>query len=180
MEVTATDNNSEEATITVTVAVTDECQSTGEPPCAPGRPDISSASDTSLRVSWSASRTPSGTSISGYDLQYRESDSRGNWILQSVSGTDRAHTIENLIKDTTYEVQVRASNDSSGYGEWSQSGTGTAGYVPPPPTATKEGRGNDDDNDDNDDDHLHRWRWRRRRRRRVRRGRAATAAEARE
>ena len=48
-------------------------------------------------------------------------------------GTNGAHTIENLIKDTTYEVQVRASNGSGGYGEWSQSGNGTPGYVPPPP-----------------------------------------------
>ena len=133
LEVTATDNSDVRATITVTISVTDDCQAAGEPPCAPGRPSLSSASDTSLRVSWSAPRTPSGTSITGYDLQYREPDSGGNWIPQSVSGTDRAHTIENLIKGTTYEVQVRAQNGSSGYGEWSQPGTGTAGYVPPPP-----------------------------------------------
>ena len=133
LEVTATDNSDVRATITVTISVTDDCQAAGEPPCAPGRPGVSSASDTSLRVSWSAPRTPSGTSITGYDLQYREPDSGGNWIPQSVSGTDRANTIENLIKGTTYEVQIRAQNDSSGYGEWSQPGTGTAGYVPPPP-----------------------------------------------
>ena len=30
-------------------------------------------------------------------------------------------------------MQVRAINDSSGYGEWSQSGTSKPGYVPPPP-----------------------------------------------
>ena len=50
-----------------------------------------------------------------------------------MAGTDRSHTIENLVKDTTYEVQVRAMNDSGGYGEWSQSGTGRPGNVPPPP-----------------------------------------------
>ena len=133
VEIAAEDSNGQTAAITVVITVTDECTSAGEPPCAPGRPGVSSASDTSLRVSWSAPGTPSGTSITGYDLQYRESDSGGNWIPQSVTGTDRAHTIENLIKGTTYEVQIRAQNGSSGYGEWSQSAAGTPGYVPPPP-----------------------------------------------
>ena len=133
VEIAAEDNNGQTATIAVAITVTDECTSAGEPPCAPGRPGVSSASDTSLSVSWSAPRTPSGTSTTGYDLQYRKSGSGGRWIPETVSGTDRSHTIENLTKDTTYEVQVRASNDSSGYGQWSQSGTGTPGYVPPPP-----------------------------------------------
>ena len=141
VDIAAEDNNGQTATIIVTITVTDECTSAGEPPCAPGRPGVASASDTNLGVSWSAPRTPSGTSINGYALQYRESGSGGNWIHQSVSGTDGAHTIENLTKDTTYEVQVRASNDSSGYGEWSQSGTGTPGYVPPPPPITGGGGG---------------------------------------
>ena len=118
VEITAEDNNAQTATITATITVTNECTSTGEPPCAPGRPGVSSASDTSLRVTWSTPRTPSGTSITGYDLQYRESDIGGSWTPQSVAGTDRSHTIENLIRNTTYEVQVRATNDSGGYGEW--------------------------------------------------------------
>ena len=127
LTVIATDEDSRTDRLSFTIAVTDECASAGEPPCAPGRPNVSSASDTSLRVTWSAPRTPSGTSITGYDLQYRESDSGNNWIPQSVTGTDRSHTIENLIKSTSYEVQIRANNDSSGYGEWSESGTGTPG-----------------------------------------------------
>ena len=143
VELTAEDNNGQTATINVTITVVDECASAGEPPCAPGRPGVSSASDTSLRVTWSPPRTPSGTSITGYDLQYRESDSGGSWISQSVAGTDRSHTIENLIKGTTYEVQVRARNDSSSrYGEWSESGTGKPGTVsPPPPPPPRTGGG---------------------------------------
>ena len=132
IQVRAFDGN-KTGTLDVTITVTDECTSAGEPPCAPGRPGVSSESDTSLRVTWSTPRTPSGTSITGYDLQHRESDSGESWISQSVAGTGRSHTIENLIKDTTYEVQVRAMNDSSGYGEWSQSGTGRPRYVPPQP-----------------------------------------------
>ena len=38
VEITAEDNNGQTTTIAVTVTVTDECTSTGEPPCAPGRP----------------------------------------------------------------------------------------------------------------------------------------------
>ena len=127
LTVIATDEDSRTDRLSFTIAVTDECASAGEPPCAPGRPSISAASDTSLRVTWSTPRTPSGTSIDGYDLQYRESGGGGNWIPQSVTGTDRSHTIENLTKGTAYEVQVRGSNDSSGFGEWSESGTGTPG-----------------------------------------------------
>ena len=138
VEITATDGSGETGAITVAVTVTDECRSAGEPPCAPGRPSVSSASDTSLRVSWSTPSSPSGTAITGYGLQYREAVGNGNWIPRGVSGTDRSHIIENLTKGTTYEVQVRASNDASGFGEWSGSGTGTAGYIPPPPPTDPE------------------------------------------
>ena len=130
--ITVEDNNGQTATITVTVTVTDECQTSGEPPCTPGRPVVSLESDTSLRVTWSTPRTPAGTSITGYGLQYRESDGGGSWIPQGVAGTDLSHIIENLTRDTTYEVRVRAMNDRSGFGEWSQSGTGAPGDVPPP------------------------------------------------
>ena len=129
-QVVATDSNSETATITVTIDVSDECTSSVEPPCAPARPRVSSASDTSLQVSWS--QPSSITDITGYDLQYRESDSGDSWTPETVSGPDRSHTIENLTKGTTYEVQVRARN-ADGPGAWSVSATGTPGGVPPPP-----------------------------------------------
>ena len=127
VEITAEDNNGQTATINVTVAMTDDCASAGEPPCAPGRPGVSSMSTSSLKISWSTPGTPAGTSITGYELQFRESDSAGSWIREFATGTDRSHTIGNLIEGTAYEVQVRASNDNSGYGEWSESGTGTPG-----------------------------------------------------
>ena len=131
IQVRAFDGN-KTGTLDVAVTVTDECTSVGEPPCAPGRPVATSSSDTSLRITWSTPRTPSGTSITGYDLQYRESGGGGSWIPQSVAGTERSNTIENLTKDTSYEVQVRAMNDSGEYGEWSQTGAGTPRFVPPP------------------------------------------------
>ena len=133
VEITATAPDNQTATVTVTVTVTNECSTAGEPPCAPGRPGVRSASDTSLEVTWSTPRTPSGTAVTGYGLRYRESGSGGSWIPETVTGTDRSHAIENLIKDTAYEVQIRATNDGSEYGEWSVSGTGTPGGAAPPP-----------------------------------------------
>ncbi len=137
-QVVATDSNSQTNSITVNITITDECSSTGEPPCAPGRPGVSSASDTSLQVSWAQPRTPTGTDITGYDLQFRVSNSGDSWTPQTISGTDRSHTIENLIKGTTYEVQVRATN-TNGRGAWSVSGTGTPGGVDPPPPPPSNG-----------------------------------------
>ena len=130
VEVVATDSNGQTATIAVTITVTDECRSSGEPPCAPGRPSVSSASDTSLRVSWSS---PSSiTDITDYDLRYQEIGSRGAWREEFNVGPDRTYTVENLTEGTTYEVQVRTRN-VNGEGEWSPSGTGTPGGVNPPP-----------------------------------------------
>ena len=126
VEITAEDNNGQTATMSVTVSVTDDCASSGEAPCAPGRPSVSSLSTSSLKVTWSTPTTPSSTSITGYELEYRESDG-GGWIPELLTGTDRSHTIENLTEGTDYEVRVRARNDTSGYGEWSMSETGSPG-----------------------------------------------------
>ena len=130
VEITAEDNNAQTATIIVTITVSDECRSSGEPPCAPGRPSVSSASDTSLHVAWS--RPSSITEITGYALRHQETGSVDFWVEVPNLGTDLSYTIENLLKSTTYEVQVRARN-ADGEGEWSISGTGTPGGISPPP-----------------------------------------------
>ena len=132
VEITARAPDNETATIVVTVNLTNECTSAGEPPCAPGRPGVSSASDTSLRITWFTPRTPTGEAVTGYELHYRELETDDSWTQELLGGTDRSHIIENLTNGTEYEVQVRASN-GNGTGEWSLSGTGTPGYVPPPP-----------------------------------------------
>ena len=140
-QVVATDYNSETATIALSVNVIDECTSPGEPPCAPARTRVTSASDTSLQVTWAQPFTPSGTEVTGYDLQYRALDSGDSWTPETVSGTDLSHTIENLTNGTTYEMQVRASI-ADGSGAWSNSGTGTPGGVsPPPPPPERRGGG---------------------------------------
>ena len=108
VEVVATDSNGQTATIALTITVPDECRSSGEPPCAPGRPRIWSASDTSLHVAWS--RPSSITEITGYALRHQETGSVDFWVEVPNLGTDLSYTIENLLKSTTYEVQVRARN----------------------------------------------------------------------
>ena len=122
VEITASDNDGETAAINVTITVTDECASAGEPPCAPR---ISPASATSLRVSWSA---PSADS---HDLQYREADAIASWTEVSDIGAGRSYTISQLTTGTAYEVQVRTINGGVP-SEWSGSGTGT----PRTPTTT--------------------------------------------
>ena len=98
---------------TITVTVTDEA---GEAPGAPATPSVSTASATSLNVSWTAPSN-AGPAITSYDLQYRIGDS-GDFTAgpQDVAGTSA--TIAGLAENTEYEVQVRATN-AEGTGDWS-------------------------------------------------------------
>ena len=98
---------------TITVTVTDEA---GEAPGAPATPSVSTASATSLNVSWTAPSN-AGPPITSYDLQYRIGDS-GDFTAgpQDVAGTSA--TIAGLAENTEYEVQVRATN-AEGTGDWS-------------------------------------------------------------
>ena len=128
VDVTATAPDGQTATIAVTVAVTDECQAAGEPPC---RPTVTAVSATSLRVSWSA---PSADS---HDLRYRESNVNAPWTQVLNTGAGRSHTISGLTTGTEYEVQVRTVNGGSP-SAWSPSGRGTPRTPPPPPVVEEE------------------------------------------
>ena len=129
--VKADDGNGGTDTVTVTIAVTD----VDEPPGQPAAPTVSATagSTTSLDVTWTAP-TNTGPAIASYDLQYRAGTS-GNFTNgpQNVTGTSAA--IGSLAADTSYEVQVRATN-AEGDGDWSVAGTGrtTATSAPGAPT----------------------------------------------
>ena len=129
--VKADDGNGGTDTVTVTITVTD----VDEPPGQPAAPSVSATagSITSLDVTWTAP-TNTGPAIASYDLQYRAGTS-GNFTNgpQNVTGTSAA--IGSLAADTSYEVQVRATN-AEGDGDWSVAGTGrtTATSVPGAPT----------------------------------------------
>ena len=111
---------------TITVTVTDEV---GEAPGVPAKPTVTSASVTSVTVTWTAPPNP-GPPITSYDLQYRVGDS-GDFTpwTEDVSGTSA--TITGLAEDTEYQVQVQATN-AEGTGGWSEAGSGTTGTTTTP------------------------------------------------
>ena len=103
---------------TITVTVTDVA---GEAPGAPATPTVTSASVTSVTVTWAAPSNP-GPAITSYDLQYRMGNS-GDFTPWTEDVTGTSATITGLAEDTAYEVQVQATNDE-GTGGWSEAGSG--------------------------------------------------------
>ncbi len=116
----ASKGSSTGALLDVAVNVTDV-----EPPSAPDAPTVSLIPGVpdSLDVSWDA---PDNTD--SYDLQYREA-AGGSWNDGTQNQTGTSATITGLDGDTSYQVQVRASNDE-GDSPWSDAGTGQT-YAPP-------------------------------------------------
>ena len=108
------DNGTDVIDVTVHVADVDE------PPQAPARPRVESASSTSLTVTWTEPAN-TGPGIDGYDVQYRTGS--GSFLPWLHDGDGTTATITGLDVNTRYEVQVRATNDE-GTGAWSSSGRG--------------------------------------------------------
>ncbi len=108
-------------TATVTVAVTDD---NTEAPGKPAAPTVTptASSTTSLDVTWTAPSN-AGPAIASYDLRYREGTS-GTWENGPQDQTGLTAKIPSLTAGTSYQVQVRATNDE-GDSSWSDSGTGT-------------------------------------------------------
>ena len=124
--VTATDPQGLNDSTTLTITVTD----TDEPPDAPGAPSVSSASVTSLSVTWSEPAN-AGPAITDYDYRYRTTLPEGNWTeVTDTTSTALSATIGSLAENTSYDVQVRATNDD-GTGGWSASGSGATDVGPP-------------------------------------------------
>ena len=114
------------ATQTITVTVTDV---NTEAPGKPGAPMVSAASATSLSVSWSAP-TNAGPAITDYDYRHRTTSPQGSWTeVTGTTITTLSATIGSLAENTSYDVQVRATNDE-GTGAWSDSGSGTTNAAP--------------------------------------------------
>ena len=104
----------------ITVTVTDVDT---EAPGVPEAPTVTSASVTSVTVTWAAPANP-GPAITSYDLQYRIMGTSGDFTVgpQDVSGP--SEPIPGLAEDTEYEVQVRATN-AEGDSGWSEAGSGS-------------------------------------------------------
>ncbi len=103
---------------TITVAVTDDTSETAGPPAAPPEPSLVDASETSLTVQWQQPAS-AGSTVVGYDVQYRQADPAGGWSGWPHTGTTRRTTISGLDSNTRYQVRVRAIG-RAGAGEWSQ------------------------------------------------------------
>ena len=101
-----------------------EVNDRAEAPGQPSAPTVSEVakSNASLIVTWDAP-TNTGPPITGYELQYKKT-SESSWTPKSHTGTGVTATITGLTANTTYEAQVRASNDEA-TGSWSDSGEGT-------------------------------------------------------
>ncbi len=126
--VTVSDGQGGSDTIGVTILVTDM----NEPPLAPGQPVVStvSGSKSSLSVSWTPPSNTGRPDIRGYGLQYREGTS-GTWTNGPQNVTDTHATISGLSEDTSYQVQVMATNDE-GVGPRSSPGSGRTNRNNPP------------------------------------------------
>ena len=121
VEVTATGGASERvltAKQTLTVTVTDKDD---EAPGQPAAPTIAEATMNSLKVTWAVPANM-GPEITDYDVQYKASGDDG-FTGAEYDGTDLTMTLTDLKSGTSYEVQVRATNDE-GTGNWSESGEG--------------------------------------------------------
>ena len=117
--VKAADDAGGEATIEVTIEVTD----VDEQPDTPAAPNVEPAPNTtdSLAVSWTAPGLNGGPEFTGYELRYGTTE-EGTWSETGPLGTGTADTVGGLAADTEYRVQVRALNGETD-SEWSPSGT---------------------------------------------------------
>ena len=102
----------------------------GRRPLAPDAPTVGRVvgSDTSLAVRWTAPDNTGRPAIESYDVQYKDPKSPDPWwSMPPKNVVDTAETtLTHLLRNTRYEVQVRAKN-ADGDGPWSESGWGTTG-----------------------------------------------------
>ena len=103
----------------VIITIADSSQAV---PGKPAAPTVTASSSSSLTVTWSAPAN-TGSTITDYDVQYREGASSA-WTDAGHSGTATTAIITGLKAATSYQAQVRASN-ADGAGPWSDSGTGS-------------------------------------------------------
>ena len=104
-------------------------------PDAPRNVEITGFGDGELTVAWDAPLGNGGSTITGYKVQWKETDTP-NWDSPSEAPDDASpYTIENLTNGTAYDVRVLAVN-SVGDGPSSGDVEGTPSTRPEPPTIT--------------------------------------------
>ena len=109
----------------------------GTPATVPGVPTGLSLSinDLTITARWTAPADGGGSPITGYKLQHcvagTEADGcdTNGWTLITTSGTRTRHMISGLAANTTYQVQVAATN-KVGDSDWSPSSSAQTADVP--------------------------------------------------
>ena len=118
---------------TDTIAVRILLDDVDEPPSAPTAVTVSAVPGTTdrLMVSWTAPENDGKPAIESYRVRYWKAGSgdQASEGPQDVTGTTA--TITGLEADTSYEVQVGATNDE-GPGTWSAAGTGSTNAAADP------------------------------------------------
>ena len=128
VDFTASDPQSNSASIALTITVTDiDTEAPGEPAKPSVAPNPGNGHE-ALKVTWTAPEN-SGPAITGYVVQYRIDESDDEWTQVTVVANITETTISGLESNTAYEAQVRADNDE-GEGPWSESGTADTLAVP--------------------------------------------------
>ena len=126
---TASDPQSNSASIALTITVTDiDTEAPGKPAKPSVAPNPGNGHE-ALKITWFAPEN-TGPTITSYVVQYRINGSSDDWTQVTVGGSSAEATISGLDSDTTYEAQVRAKN-AEGDGPWSNSGTGISLAAPP-------------------------------------------------
>ena len=111
-------------TITVTVNITDVL----EPPEKPEPPTASQQSLTGITFKWQEPDN-TGPAITDYDAQWRKGTT-GGWTDVSTSLT-RSVVLSDLYQNSTYQLQVKATNDE-GDSDWSNPGASATNQNSPP------------------------------------------------
>ncbi len=124
--VRAKDGQGGDATISVTITITD----VDEPPSAPAAPGVAFTSGTTdgLDVSWDAPVDTGKPPLTSFEVQYRKT-SASTWATWLFVGPGATAKIKGLDAGTEYEVQVRANNDE-GMSAWSASGMAETDAAP--------------------------------------------------
>ena len=108
-------------------------------PAQPAAPTLLSGHQ-QITASWPAA-SGNGSDITDYDLRYSSDGSTWTDVeMDSAANTARSHVIASLTNNTTYQVQLRATN-THGDGLWSPSASVKAG-APDAPAAPALASGN--------------------------------------
>lgn len=79
-------------------------------PSAPGKPEVTNISNTSVTISWLQSVKSGASEIIGYTVEVFPNDNTKGWITIAQRVESLSYTHENLLKDLTYIYIVRAEN----------------------------------------------------------------------